>query len=117
MLTYRGLSYTTTAESIYADMSIEVSTLAEATRLCEEFADMTEYVFDGESYSNMVVSKRVIIITSESTTVKVKLRNKTELEMAQEELAALRAAMQELAQTTNETTTEQINAILNDTRS
>ncbi len=111
MLTYNGVDYTTTSESIYRDMSIEVDNLADATSLCEALSNMQSFEFNGDSYDNMVVTKRAIVIT-DKIMFKIQLRQKTELEITKEELSSLRLAMEELAQTTSKTTTAKINKIL-----
>lgn len=111
MLTYNGVDYTTTSESIYRDMSIEVDNLADATSLCESLSNMQSFEFNGDPYDNMVVTKRAIVIT-DKILFKIQLRQKTELEIAREQLTELRNAFSELAQTTNKTTTAKINKIL-----
>lgn len=111
MLTYDGVDYITTSESIYRDMCIEADTLEDAISLCETLKDMRSFAFNGDSYDNMVVTKRAIVIT-DRILFKIQLRHKTELEVAREELAELRSAFSELAQTTNKTTTAKINKIL-----
>lgn len=112
MLIYNDVTYQTTAESMYTDIGIVAEDLHDAEILCITFEKMSDYIFDGDSYTNMVVSKRMIILTDNTVTVKVRLREKSELELAQEEIASLRQAMKELAQTTNKTTTAKINKIL-----
>lgn len=111
MLTYNGVDYTTTSESIYRDMSIEVDNLDDATSLCKALSNMQSFEFNGDPYDNMVVTKKAIVIT-DKILFKIQLRQKTELEVAREQLAELRNAFSELAQTTNKTTTAKINKIL-----
>lgn len=110
-LTYNDTTYTVTNDSMYLDISIVVDTLADACTIVENLADMSEYTFHGDSYSNMVVTKRSIIVT-DNIKVRVNLRQKSEKETMKEELESLRTAMEELALTTNKTTTAKINTIL-----
>lgn len=111
MLIFNGTEYQTNDESIYSDIGFTVADLAEAESLCNALASMDKYTFNGEEYVGMVVSKRIIIIT-DTIVVKVKLREKTDLERAREEISSLRTAMEELALSTNKTTTAKINKIL-----
>lgn len=108
---YNGVTYTVTDESIYRDFTIEVNTLEEACNIVEAFEGMTDYVFSAVHYDNMVILKRTIAISG-NIYVNVKLRKKTQLELMEEELNSLRSAMEDLATTTNKTTTAKINKIL-----
>lgn len=108
---YNGVAYTVTDDSIYRDFSIEAYTMEEALSLVDAFEGMTDYTFMEEQYSNMVVTKRTIIVTN-NIIVNVQLRKRTQREIAQQELEELRSAMSELALTTNKTTTAKINMLL-----
>lgn len=88
--------YDARPESIYSDISISANTLEEACAILESFESLSNYAFGLVPYTNMVVSKRSIVVVSNSIIVKIKLRKKTELELAQEEIAELRKALQEL---------------------
>lgn len=110
-LAYNGLVYTVTDDSMYLDISIVTGSLEGACTIVNALADMTDYTFNGVEYSNMVVVKRSIILASDCR-VKIALRQKSEKETVKEELNSLRTAMEELAQTTNKTTTAKINKIL-----
>lgn len=108
---YNGVTYLVTDESIYRDFTIEVNTLAEACDIVDAFDGMTSYTFSAANYDNMVVTKRTITVAG-NILVNVKLRKKTQLELMEEELNELRNAMEDLATTTNRTTTAKINKIL-----
>lgn len=108
---YNGVTYLVTDESIYRDFTIEVNTLEEACDVVNTFEGMTAYTFSAADYDNMVVTKRTISIAG-NIYVNVKLRKKTQLELMEEELNDLRNAMEDLALTTNKTTTAKINKIL-----
>lgn len=113
-ITYNDKTYTVTDESVFSDFSILVATLAEACTIVAEFENMGDYIFGKNNYTNMVVSKRSIVIT-DMITVNVKLRQKKKVEIMQEEIDSLRAEMSKLAETTNKTTTAKINKILEKT--
>lgn len=108
---YNGVTYNVTDESIYRDFSIEVNTLEEACDIVNAFEGMTAYTFSATDYDNMVITKRTITVAG-NIYVNVKLRKKTQLELMEEELNSLRSAMEDLATTTNKTTTAKINKIL-----
>lgn len=110
-ITYNDNSYETTIESIYRDFSIYVNSLEEACELVNAFDGMSDYTFGEVSYTNMVVIKRSIIIETRIK-VKVMLRQKTEAELAKEELVSLRTAMSELAGTVSKTNAAKINKVL-----
>lgn len=95
-VTNNGKIYDARPESIYSDISISADTLEEACAILESFESLSGYAFGLIPYTNMVVSKRSIVVVSSSIIVKIKLRKKTELELAQEEIAELRKALQEL---------------------
>lgn len=108
---YNGVTYTVTDESIYRDFTIEVNTLEEALDLVNAFEGMTDYTFSAVQYENMVVIKRTIIVTG-NIFVNVQLRKKSQRELAEQQLEELRGAMEDLALTTNKTTTAKINNLL-----
>lgn len=111
-ITYNDKTYDVMPNSVYFDFSIMTYSLEEALEIVRAFDGMTDYVFNIGSHSNMVIVKRIISIGNDGIIVKVKLREKTEAELVQEELEALRKAMADLAETTNKTTTAKINKIL-----
>lgn len=94
-VTNNGKIYDARPESIYSDISISADTLEEACAILESFESLSGYAFGLIPYTNMVVSRRSIVVTN-AIIVKIKLRKKTELELAQEEIAELRKALQEL---------------------
>ena len=110
-LNYNGVTYTVTDESIYRDFTIEVNALEEACDLVNTFEGMTAYTFSATDYDNMIVTKRTITVSG-NIYVNVKLRKKSQIELMEEELNDLRNAMEDLALTTNKTTTAKINKIL-----
>ena len=112
-ITYNGNTYTVMDDSIYCDFSIEANTVDVACEILKSFDGMTDYTFNVDAYHNMVILRRSVVVVGDSITVKIKLREKTDAELAQEELEALRQAMADLATTTNKTTTAKINKILN----
>lgn len=113
-ITYNDKTYIVTDESVFSDFSISVATLDEACTIVAEFENMGDYTFGKNNYTNMVVSKRSIVIT-DMITVNIKLRQKKKVEVMQEEIDSLRAEMSKLAETTNKTTTAKINKILEKT--
>lgn len=110
-LIYNDKEYKVLNTSVYMDILIGTQSLAEACEIVEELADMSSYTFDGVEYTNMVVTKRSIGI-SDNTVVNIKLRKKTEKEAMKEEITTLRKSLEELALTTNKTTTAKIQKIL-----
>lgn len=113
-ITYNGNTYTVTDDSVFSDFSIEVVSLDEACTIVANFENISEYTFGTNDYTDMIVKKRSIIIT-DTYTVNVKLRRKTQIEQMQDEIDTLRNAMVDLATTTNKTTTAKINNILKNT--
>lgn len=109
---YNGVTYTVTDDSIYRDFTIEVYSLEEACNIVNAFEGMTAYTFSATEYDNMIVTKRTITVAG-NIYVNVKLRSKTRLEVMEEELNTLRNDIEDLATTTNKTTTAKINMILN----
>lgn len=111
-LTYNDNTYTVKDGSIYTDFSIDVSSLDEACKIVTALEGMSEYTFSNVSYSNMVVTRRIISLDGTSIVVKVRLRRKSEKDLVKEELNNLKSAMEELALTTNKTTSAKINKLL-----
>lgn len=110
-LTYNGVDYAVTDDSIYRDITINVSDLTEACALVGALDGMTNYTFSANEYTDMSITKMTIIIVGDIS-VNVKLRKRSKTELVQDELESLRSAMQELAASTNKTTTAKINKIL-----
>lgn len=108
---YNGKTYTVTDSSTYFDITVEVDTLDDACTIVNEFEGMTNYTFSKRDYTDMVVTKRTITIGG-NIFVNVKLRKKTQVETMQEEIINLRTSLEELALSTNKTTTAKINKIL-----
>lgn len=113
-ITYNDKTYIVTDESVFSDFYIVVASLDEACTIVAEFEGMSDYTFGKNAYTNMIVSKRSIVIT-DTIMVNVKLRQKKKVEVMQEEIDSLRAEMSKLAETTNKTTTAKINKILEKT--
>lgn len=105
--------YDVEPDSIYSDFSIVANSLENACEIVQSFEGVSDYTFNTDDFFNMVILRRSISIVDDVITVRIKLRDKTEAEIAQEELEALRQAMADLASTTNKTTTAKINKILN----
>jgi len=112
-ITFNDKTYDVEPDSIYSDFSIVADSLEDACEIVKSFDGVTDYTFNIDTYTNMVILRRSIAVVDDVITVRVKLREKTEAELAQEELEALRQAMADLATTTNKTTTAKINKILN----
>ena len=108
---YNGVTYEATDESIYRDFTIMVDSLDDACKILNAFEGMTAYTFSATDYDNMVVTKRTITV-ADRISVNVKLRKKTRLETVEDELNTLKSDMEDLATTTNKTTTAKINKIL-----
>lgn len=112
-ITYNDNKYEVTSDSIYSDFSIKADSLADACTIVEAFDEITEYTFGVDTHTNMIVVKRTISVTDTGITVRIKLRRKSDSEAIYEELTSLRQAMADLAETTNKTTTNKINNLLN----
>lgn len=113
-ITYNGNTYEVRPDSIFCDFQIDAYTVEHACGILTSFDGMSDYVFNTDTYSNMVIIKRSIVVTDSAIVVRVRLREKTQAELAREELESLRSAMSDLAETTNKTTTAKINKILNE---
>jgi ArsR family metal-binding transcriptional regulator len=95
-LIYNSKTYTVTDESIYRDFAIVVNSLDEAVNVLTEMDGISTYIFNEAECTGMVVTKRTITV-SDTITVGVTLRQKTEAEKAKEELETLRQAISELS--------------------
>lgn len=109
---YNGNTYEVTRESIYRDFGINTYTLEDGCRILNELDGMTDYVFNLVPYSDMVVTKRAIVVTDDGITVRVILRHKTEAELAKKELDDLRSDIEAFASTASKTNAAKLNNIL-----
>lgn len=112
ILEYNDKTYEVTEESIYRDFFIDTYGLNVACSIAEELADMSSYTFNMIPYTDMVVTRRTIIMTEGKITVGVRLRGKTAEEKALEELQTLRSDIEDLASTSSKTNAAKLNAIL-----
>ena len=110
-LIYNDTTYITSDGSMFEDITIPVESLDEACGVVNALNGMNSFSLNGIEYTNMTVIRQTITITGEFR-VNIKLRKKSEKEIMQEEIDALRTAMAELATTTNKTTSAKINKIL-----
>ncbi len=93
---YNGKAYTVEAESTYKEIIVTARNLTVACNIVNTVDGMTDYEFNGTSYSNMVVRRRQINIDGDSITVRIVTREQTDLEKANSEISAIRSAIQEL---------------------
>lgn len=93
---FYGNAYTVEAESTYKEIIIAVGTLTAACNIVNAVDGITDYEFNGDSYSNMVVKRRQINIEESNITVRIITREQTDLEKANSEISAIRSAIQEL---------------------
>lgn len=93
---FNGNAYTVEAESTYKEIIIAVGTLTAACNIVNAVDGITDYEFNGDSYSNMVVRRRQINIEESNITVRIITREQTDLEKANSEISAIRSAIQEL---------------------
>lgn len=93
---FYGNAYTVEAESTYKEIIIAVGTLTAACNIVNAVDGITDYEFNGDSYSNMVVRRRQINIEESNITVRIITREQTDLEKANSEISAIRSAIQEL---------------------
>lgn len=110
-ITYNDKTYTVTGESIYSDFAIVVKDIDEAVATLTEFDGISTYIFNEVEHDNMVLIKRTITVT-DVITVSVLLRHKTQTEMAQEELEALRQALSDLSGSVSKANATKIQNIL-----
>lgn len=111
-ITYNKITYEVMPDSIFSDFSIIADSLENACEIVKSFDGMTEYTFNIDDYSNMVIVKRSIVVSDTGVVVKVKARSKSKAEIAQAELDALRQAMLDVADSASKTTASKINNIL-----
>jgi len=90
-----GNVYDARPGSIYSDISISADTLEDACTILKSFESLSNYTFGLVPYTNMALVRRSIVVSGDII-VKIKLRKKTELELAQEEIAELQRALAEL---------------------
>lgn len=112
ILEYNGKTYEVTDESIYRDFAIETNGLNGACSIAEEFADMSSYTFNLIQYTDMIVVRRTIIITDDRITIGVRLREKTAMEKAAEEIQTLRSDIKALVSTSSKANADVPNEIL-----
>ena len=93
---FNGNTYTVETESTYKEIIIAVGTLTAACNIVNAVDGITDYEFNGDSYSNMVVRRRQINIEESNITVRIVTREQTNLEKANSEISAIRSAIQEL---------------------
>ena len=93
---FNGNAYTVEAESTYKEIIVTARNLTVACNIVNAVDGMTDYEFNGTSYSNMVVRRRQINIEGDSITVRIVTREQTDLEKANSEISAIRSAIQEL---------------------
>lgn len=93
---FNGNTYTVETESTYKEIIIAVGTLTAACNIVNAVDGITDYEFNGDSYSNMVVRRRQINIEESNITVRIVTREQTDLEKANSEISAIRSAIQEL---------------------
>lgn len=109
---HNGLKYKTTLESVHFDFSIKVNSLEEACAVVNDMARMSAYKFGEVEYTNMVVTKRMIVVDENGITVKIVLREKTEAEKVREELEALKADISALVKTSSKSDAVKFSGIL-----
>lgn len=109
---HNGLKYKTTLESVHFDFSIKVSSLEEACAVVNDMAKMSAYKFGEVEYTDMVVTKRTIVVDENGITVKIVLREKTEAEKVKEELEALKADISALVKTSSKSDAVKFSGIL-----
>ena len=110
-ITYNDKTYTVTGESIYSDFAIAVKDIDEAVAILTEFDGISTYIFNEVEHDNMVLMKRTITVT-DVITVEIMLRHKTQTEIAQEELEALRQALSDLSGSVSKANAAKIQNIL-----
>lgn len=110
-ITYNDTTYTVTGESIYSDFAIVVKDIDEAVAVLTEFGGISTYTFNEVEHDNMVLIKRTITVT-DVIAVGIMLRHKTQTEMAQEELEALRQALSDLSGSVSNANATKIQNIL-----
>lgn len=93
---FNGNTYTVEAESTYKEIIIAAGTLTAACNIVNAVDGITNYEFNGTTYSGMVVKRRQINIDGDSITVRIVTREQTDLEKANSEISAIRSAIQEL---------------------
>ena len=91
---------------------IVVKDIDEAVAVLTEFDGISTYTFNETECDNMVLIKRTITVTDVNTVVSVMLRHKTQTEMAQEELEALRQALSDLSGSVSKANATKIQNIL-----
>lgn len=93
---YKGITYTVEPESTYKEIIIAVNDLNEACDIVNAVSDMTGYEFNIANYTGMVVRRRQIVLDGNKVTVRIVLREQTDLEKAESEISEIRSAIQDL---------------------
>ena len=95
---YNGTTYEVDIDSVYRDIIIPVASLTEAVAVVEALDGMTSYVFNRKTYSDMVVQRITITIEDGTANVKVKTRERTDLEKANSKINEMYAAVSDLGE-------------------
>lgn len=94
--------YDAELDSTYREIIITATSLDEACKIITAVSGMTSYTLGLESYTNMVVRRSAIVLENDKITVKITLREQTELEKAQSEISEMRTAIQEISESISE---------------
>ena len=94
---YNGTMYTVEAESTYKEIVIAVKSLNAACNLINAVNGMTSYDFNLVSHSGMVVKRRQINIDGNRITVRIIMREQTEIEKIRSAISELDVSEEDAA--------------------
>lgn len=103
---YNNVTYELGADSTYRDLIVPVSTLEDACTVVNAVVGMTGYTFNGDVYSDMIIRKKMIVIENNIITVRILMREQTELEITQSELALIKDTISRIDEISDETASE-----------
>lgn len=109
---HNGFKYNATLESVFFDFSIKVVGLEDACAIIREMEKMDRYKFGEIEHTDMVVTKRTIVMDANGVTARIVLREKTEAEKVREELEALKADISTLVKTSSKSDAAKFTSIL-----
>lgn len=77
-ITYNEKTLEVSNESVYFDFIIPVNNIERGVEIINDFADVTDYVFNLVEYTNMEIKRRMLVIDDTGINVKVSYKRRKE---------------------------------------
>lgn len=78
IITYNEKTLEVSNESVYCDFIIPVNNIDTGVEIINDFADVTDYVFNLVEYTNMEIKRRMLVIDDTGINVKVSYKRRKE---------------------------------------